>query len=163
LILGVFFQVCGELEIPVLRYLLAARSSVFQKMFELVNMEEAKTGRVIVKDLNPKALEALVKFAQTDVIDDEDITVDLLAASNKYDVRGLFFICEAKLIGELTVFNAADYFLAAYFHEAKTLKKLAMRVIVKNFDAVEVTEGMAMIRDQYPKALWDLLKFACPK
>jgi len=124
-------------------------------MFEHNDTEEAKTGRAVVKDVNPEALQALVKFAETDVVDDEDITVDLLAASNKYDVRALFKICEAKLIGSLTVDNAADCFLAAYLHEAKSLRKCAKQFITIHFDAVKKTEGMMSYCKQYPNPLWD--------
>ena len=130
-------------------------------MFEHKDMEEAKTGRATIKDVEPEALEALVKFAQTDEIEDKDLNVDLLAASDKYHIRALFNKCEAKLIKALSVDNAADYFLVAYLHEANKLKIVAKKFITENVDAVEKTEGMTLIRDHYPKALWELWKFAC--
>ncbi len=119
------------------------------------------TGRAIITDVEPEALEALVKFAQTDEIEDKDLTMDLLAASDKYNIKALFNKCEAKLVKSLSVDNAAACFLIAYLHEANNLKNVAKKFITENVVAVEKTEGMMLIRDHHPKALWELWKFAC--
>lgn len=124
-------------------------------------MEEAKTGRAIVKDVKPEALEALVKFAQTDVVDDEDLTADLLAASDRYHIQVLFNKCEAKLLKSLSVENAAECFLTAYLHEANKLRNVAKTFIIDNFDDIEKTEAMSLIATHHPQALLEILKFAC--
>ena len=130
-------------------------------MFENKDWEEAKTGRATIKDVKPDALEALINFAHTDTVEDKDLTTDLLAAADKYQIKVLIDKCEIKLSKSLTVDNAADYFLVAYLHQADKLKTIAKKFIVDHFEGVEKSEGMNVIVDQHPKALLEILRFAC--
>ncbi len=99
------------------RILLAARSPVFSTLFEQEDAKEAKPARVVIKDITPTALEALVKFTHTDQIEDKDLTTNLLVAAKKYQIKVLFDKCEERLGKSLTVGNAVDYFVVAFLQE----------------------------------------------
>ena len=62
-------------------------------MFESEYTSEVKTGRAVVKDIEPDALEALIKFTHTDQVEQEELTLDLLAAADKYQIPLLFNRC----------------------------------------------------------------------
>ena len=63
---------------------------------------------------------ALVKFIYTDEVEAKGLTLDLLAAADKYDVKALFY--KIELYNNLSIKNAADNFLGAYQHvQAKNL------------------------------------------
>ena len=65
---------------------------------------------------------ALVKFIYTDEVEAKGLTLDLLAAADKYDVKALFYNCKMELYNNLSIKNAADNFLGAYQHvQAKNL------------------------------------------
>ena len=49
--------------------------------------------------------------------------------------------------------------MTGFLHSAKSLKDLSAKFIIDNFDAVEDTEGMKLVR-QDPKALFEILKFS---
>ena len=151
---------CGNLEIPVHRLLLAAKSPVFSAMFS-EKFQEAKTGHAVIEDLEPKALQVLVKYCHTEQIDEEDLTTDLLVAANKYMIPEVVEQCEDHLSKTMTVDNAIDYFLTASLHEAETLRTAAKKFITKNLDEVEKREAFQNLVEQHQDALVELLKFAC--
>ncbi len=62
-------------------------------MFKSEDTLEGKTGRAIVKDIEPEAMEALIKFTHTDKVEEEELTLDLLAAADKYQIPLLFNRC----------------------------------------------------------------------
>jgi hypothetical protein len=152
-----FVLECDNREISVHRTLLAARSEVFAALFT-ENFEEGKMGRAIIVDVEFKALEALVKYCQTDQLDKKDATIGLFAAAHKYMIHSLADKCEIYLINDLTVENATDNFLAAYLFNANLLKKLSSEIIIENFDEVEKTEGMKNLLQQYPDAAMEIMK-----
>jgi len=150
---------CGDQEIPVNRLLLAARSPVFSAMFS-ENFLEAKTGRTIIKDVDHKSLEALVKFCHTDNLDEVDLTTDLLAAANKYMIPALVEKCEEHLSKTMSADNAIDYFLAACLHEANNLRTASKKFITKNLDKVKKTESFKNLGKE---PLVEVLEYACKK
>ncbi len=153
-----FVLECDNQEIPVLRKLLAARSEVFAALFS-ANFEEGKMGRARVKDVDFKDLEALVKFCQTDELEEKDATVGLFAAAHKYMIKCLADKCEIYLLSRMTVENAVDYFLAAYLFNANLLKKLSSETIIFNFhEKFEKTEGMKNLLQQYPEAAMEIMR-----
>jgi len=132
---------CDNREISVHRNLLAARSEVFAGLFS-ENFEEGKMGRAAVKDVDFNDLEALVKFCHTDELEEKDATVGLFAAANKYMIRSLVVKCEIYLIDQLTVENAADYFLTAYLFNSDKLRTVSEAIIIAGFAEVKKTEGL---------------------
>ena len=148
---------CEDQEIPISRLLLAARSPVFSVMFS-ENSQEVKT---VVKDVDLKSLETLVKYCHTDNLDEDDLTTDLLAAANKYMIPEVVEKCEEHLSQTMSVENAIDYFLVACLHEAKKLRTDAKKFITKNLTQVRKTEGYKSLGKE---ALDEFLQYAlCQK
>ena len=52
----------------------------------------------------------------TDQVESKSLTLDLLAAADKYDVKALFSNCEMELCNKMDINNAAENFLGAYLH-----------------------------------------------
>ena len=67
-----FAVVCDGESFPCHRFVLAVRSSVFAGMLAHDNMEEAKTGRVVVEDVGKEAMAMLLHFMYTDECDGLD-------------------------------------------------------------------------------------------
>jgi speckle-type POZ protein len=90
------FQACGGKEFPVHRYVLAARSPVFKATFSHEETKEVQTGEVEIEDVDPETLEVLIKYIYTDTVGDEDWTIDLLSAADKYNLVTLLNNCELR-------------------------------------------------------------------
>jgi len=150
---------CEDQEFPANRLLLAARSPVFSAMFS-ENFQESKTGHTLIKDIDPKSLEALVKFCHTNNLDKDDLTTDLLVAANKYMIPGVIKKCEEHLSKTMSVDNAIDYFLTARLIEANKLRMDAKTFITKNLGEVKQTEDYKNIGKE---VLEELLEYSCLK
>ena len=87
---------CGGKHFQVSRFILSIRSPVFKAIFDQTTYSEAKTGIVMIEDIEPETLEVLVRFIYTDSVKEKDLTPALLSASDKYDLRDLFKKCENR-------------------------------------------------------------------
>ena len=130
-------------------------------MFERGGFEEAKTGRAVIEDVQPRTLESLLHFAYVDEVEEDDLTPELFATADKYMMKALVDKCQVKLGKSLSFDNAAEYFLLAYQHNATNLKAFAQKFIVDNFEAVEKTEGFRSSVARQPEALVEILRSAC--
>ncbi|XP_040597055.1 speckle-type POZ protein-like [Mesocricetus auratus] len=102
--------------------ILAARSPVFRAMFEH-DMEESRTNRVEIHDLDPRGFKAMVGFIYTGKAPDlHNMADSVLAAADKYGLERLKFICEHALYKDLSVENAAHTLFLADLHSAGQLK-----------------------------------------
>ncbi len=99
--------------------------------------EETSTGRALIEDTQPETLEALLTFVNTDVVKEDDITAELLALADRYQIQELVRKCEYDLILDLTVESAdicdkaVDCFLVGYLHQAESLKKAAKKYMLR--------------------------------
>ena len=97
------------------------------------------------------------RFAYTDYAEPEDLTLDVLAAADKYDIQLLFDQAQHELCNRIDVENAALIFLTAYLHQkAVNLKTAALQVIHDNYIQVKTTPGFANLV-QYPGALLEII------
>lgn len=141
----------GGKEFFVHKAILAARSPVFQAMFEH-EMEEKRHNRVEITDMENEVLHEMLRFIYTGKIDKERLEkfdADLLAAADKvciivqyfktesnfcfvssqYDLERLKVLCEESLCNNLTVDNSAEVLTLADMHSAVQLKAYALDFI----------------------------------
>ena len=96
------------------------------------------------------------RFAYTDKVESVDLTTNLLAAADKYDMPCLFQKCQLQLCSFITVANVAERYLTAYLHEAAILKKVATLFIIKHYKDVKKTAEFSSIL-KHPIALMNIL------
>ena len=90
---------CQQEDVSCHKNILAARSPVFYRMFD-VDMEEKKSGVVEINDIDPAVLKAMINFIYTgeDVTEDVDDLAHLLYAGDKYELKGLLDLCYQKFL-----------------------------------------------------------------
>ncbi len=115
--------------------------------------------KVEITDIDQATLNVLLKFIYTDLAKKKDLTPELLAAADKYNLPVLVKKCEMSLCSSIKVENATNYFLVAYLHEATILKQVTMKFIIDNYAQLMDTPGMSLIAESHPKALLEILKF----
>ncbi|KAK9686477.1 MATH domain [Popillia japonica] len=109
--------------------ILAARSPVFQAMFEH-EMEERKHNRVDITDVDHEVLREMLRFIYTGKASNlEKMADDLLAAADKYALERLKVMCEEALCTNLSIENAAEILILADLHSADQLKAQAIDFI----------------------------------
>lgn len=85
--------VVGEQSFSVHKFMLAARSRVFQAMFES-DMSESRTGIVEIDDVEPDIFRQFLRFVYTGQLDGP-LSPALRYVAHKYDVSTLEALCEA--------------------------------------------------------------------
>lgn len=119
------------------KFLLAARSPVFAAMFETKSTKEAQEGRVIIEDVRAEVIELLLCFLYTGKIDktktsgSEELTVELLAAADKYQIDSLKEVCTELLAEKLTFQTMFNFLLVADLYNAPDLKSRVVDFIAK--------------------------------
>ena len=137
-------------EIPCHKFVLAARSPVFDAMFEMKDTIEVSNGHMNIPDASEKALNAMVEFlytneypediyevSQKDDVGDQvdcEILQELLVLSNKYDLKCLSKILLPSFIKRIDGDNCIEAYAFGIVHEYEKLKTAAFSIIVFNWD-----------------------------
>ncbi|XP_044762351.1 speckle-type POZ protein B isoform X2 [Coccinella septempunctata] len=130
--------------------ILAARSPVFQAMFEH-EMEERKHNRVDILDVDHEVLREMLRFIYTGKASNlEKMADDLLAAADKYALERLKVMCEEALCTNLSVDNAAEILILADLHSADQLKAQAIDFINTHATDVMDTPGWKSMIQTHP-------------
>jgi speckle-type POZ protein len=117
------------------RCILMMRSEVFKAMFQS-EMNESKTGEIIIDDADPVVMKELLLFIYTNEFSSvqqlTELAKDLLAVAAKYQVIDAMVVCENRLIQTLSVDNVRSVLLLADACGAPVLKRRCIDYIVSN-------------------------------
>jgi len=151
---------CGGREFQCHKAILAARSQVFQAMFEH-DMEEKKNSRVEVKDVEADVMAEMLRFIYTGktATSLDTTAADLLAAADKYALDRLKVMCEEALCNGLTVENVSDVLILADLHSAEQLKAQAIEFInTRHVTDVMETAGWKQMVASHPHLIAEAFK-----
>ncbi|XP_003740867.1 speckle-type POZ protein B [Galendromus occidentalis] len=130
--------------------ILAARSPVFNAMFEH-DLEEKKTSRVEISDMDEDTLKEMLRFIYTGKSNALDkMADDLLAAADKYALERLKVMCEEALCDNLSVDTAAELLTLADMHSAEQLKAHVIDFINMHATDVVETDGWRQMIQRTP-------------
>ncbi|CAL8138070.1 unnamed protein product [Orchesella dallaii] len=121
---------CEGQTFPAHRFLLACRSPVFHRMFS-VDMKEAAEGRIVIEDMEPQAVIEMLRFMYCGNVSmlRKDLWIQLLTASDKYDMPTLKILCENEIVKLLNPTNAIELYVTADLHQALLVKDKALKII----------------------------------
>ena len=155
--------VCNGRKFNCHKVILAGRSPVFNAMFTH-DMEESRSGRIDIKDLDVDTVGKMLAYIYSDKIDNTDGKEEmLLAAAEKYDLPGLKSLCENALSKSMTIDNVLDMLLLADLNKAKSVKDVAIKFIIENAQEILSQEGWSTKLEKFPTILSDLFKAATKK
>lgn len=134
----------GEKEIDVHKAILAARSPVFAAMLNHESTSEAKTGVLVIKDVEYSVIKEMLHFiysgrSSSDLNDQQ--ASDLLIAADKYRLDELKNYCELSLIHLLTTENACQLLVIGDLYRAEILKGRALQFIQQSVTNITSTLG----------------------
>ena len=134
---------CGEEVFDCHRNILSVRSPVFDAMFQS-DMIENRSKNVVIMDIKPEVVKEMLYFIYNGETSTEnvmdDIGRDLLAAADEYQLELLKNKCEVKLCSSLDLSNSVELLVLADLHEASRLRRMALRLVTRNMDAIVNTE-----------------------
>ena len=128
-------------------------------MFNL-DMKEKLENEVTIEDLEPKAVEMMIKFMYAGKVEGlEKNAAILLPAAEKYDLTELKVRCELALIDELSVANCLDTLILADTYSAINLKNWALEFITRSGVNIGSEPTLRDKMRLYPELLVDICLF----
>ena len=95
------------------KFMLMARSPVFNKMFE-IDMKEAESNQVTIEDITEAVGKEMITYIYTDKAPNiKGMVEELWFAADKYELPGLKALCENEIVIQLNTDNAAHFLLLA--------------------------------------------------
>jgi len=149
------------------RWMLAARSPVFDaELFGM--MKESDNGRVVhIHDLEPRVFKALLFFIYTDMFpdmteegdDDAIMAQHLLVAADRYGMERLKLISEEKLCKYIDVDSVATILTLAEQHHCHGLKKASFDFLSspENLRALVASDSFQHLSTSCPSVIKELL------
>uniref|UniRef100_A0A6V7I2R9 BTB domain-containing protein n=1 Tax=Bracon brevicornis TaxID=1563983 RepID=A0A6V7I2R9_9HYME len=132
---------CGSKVFPAHRMVLAIHSSVFTAMFQDKHLSESQHSVIRITDVSPEVIEEMLNFMYNDRVDNEDLALELLYLSERYELKRLKAKCQLMCIRNIHQVNAVDLLISADCCNAKELKQQALKFITENEFEVWTTVG----------------------
>jgi len=148
---------CGDQEFYCHKFMLAARSPVFEAMF-FSDMVENKSGTVNVEDVDPDVMIEVLQYIYTGCsLNIDKHAMAILAASEKYLIEQLKGCCEDHLSGILDVENCVELLLLGERNNAKDLKKAAVVFLTDNMNKFIAGDWKQKLKD-YPVLVMEVME-----
>ena len=147
-----FKIICQGKSFPCLKVIIGGQSDVFNAMLES-NLLEAKEGQVEIEDVSSDTMETLLKFMYQGKVDSQNIDVDLLLATDRFNIQSLLNICVKHFKDNLTVENAMEVMVGSYLVKggpAKNLFNAASHFARKNKGDLVKTSKWFDLKTSYP-------------
>jgi len=135
------------------KLVLGMTSKFFERMF-MSNMKESKSNEIELKEIDLDTIKSMLLFMYRDEIEDEKITVDLLAAADMYEVLRLKNICSIRLAKTIDIQNVAQIWLCAYLHDEEDLAHISMIFMVKRWKELAKQADIRELGKKYPELLF---------
>ncbi|KAL7286064.1 hypothetical protein TKK_0019672 [Trichogramma kaykai] len=134
--------------------ILANCSQVFATMFK-IDMKESKNNVVEIDDLNAETIEGMLQFVYTRKVKklNENIVLNLLMASDKYQIEDLKTLCENYLYQSINCDNCIKIINLADLYKIDSLKFLAKITIARNIKTISTSKDFI----ELGKTNYDLL------
>lgn len=113
--------------------LLAARSPVFQSLFERLAREN-RPNVILINDLTFEVVQELISFMYSGKVN--MVSLELLSAAERYDIKGLKRICSTSIIKKLSVSTAIETLITAHVNKCTELEAAAVKFVSNNWKNV---------------------------
>lgn len=132
---------CQGKEIKVHKIILVNRSSVFKAMFKS-EMTESITNTVNINDINPEALEEVLKFIYTGTVSIQYENIDdIMNFAEMYDMPDLRNYCSIELLENIVNETAVDILILSVKYNLLTVKKVLLEFIKTNISDIILTRS----------------------
>ncbi|XP_057367454.1 kelch repeat and BTB domain-containing protein 4-like [Daphnia carinata] len=133
--------------------ILSVSSPVFEAMFTN-DMVEAKTGRVVIADIEADIFKDLLHYiytGRTATPLTEPTAQSLYVAAEKYDIEGLQEECVDFLLFHVQLNNAIDLMIWADVHSIIEIKEPALKFVAEHFRTICQTAKWADLMKNHPE------------
>lgn len=155
-----FKIICENEELPCHKFVLSARSDVFQAMFEGCESIEKIQGFAKIDDIAIGTMKTFLTFMYQDIVKTSDIDANLLIAADKYNVKRLFNICLHHLDKTIDVENVMSIMIAAYLVNNDALLAKASNFAFNNRGKIKKCENWEQVKASHPEIFSKVMELA---
>ncbi|XP_014233149.1 TD and POZ domain-containing protein 4-like [Trichogramma pretiosum] len=141
--------------------ILANCSQVFATMFN-IDMKESKDNIVKINDLNAETVQSMLQFVYTRKVEqlNENIVINLLMASDKYQMEDLKIFCENYLYRSINCNNCIRIIELADLYKMDLLKFWAKSVIAQNIKTISTSEDFIELGKKNYDLLMEIVSYS---
>jgi len=155
--------VCGNKEFQCHRTILASRSPVFDAMLSH-DMEEKKSGRIVVEDLDVDVVQGMLEFIYSGHVNDIKLKASgLLAAADKYDLTLLKQLCVTSLCLNIDSSNVLDMLVLSEVYNEPTLRSLSLAFTTEHTKKILELSDLKLKLKNHPGLLAEMYKSLAKK
>lgn len=118
---------------PAHKAVLAARSPVFQSLFERLAREN-RPNTILINDLSYEVVQELIAFLYSGKVN--LVSLELLSAAERYSIKGLKRICTKTLVKKLSMSTCVDTLIASHVNKCPDLETAAVKYTASNWKYV---------------------------
>ena len=138
---------CRGEEFKVHKAILASQSPVFRRMLES-DMKEQRTNVIEISDVDQAVISDMLAYIYTGSAPNLDtLARELLNVANKYELSGLFTMCERELKLKISIENVIELLQLADLLDSSYLKKACLNYISLNSGAIRSSEEWKQLKE----------------
>ena len=154
---------CNGKEFPTHKFILSARSDVFERMFSsALKINEKDEPILDIDDISAEEMEIFLNFLYKDEIKVQDISCDILKLADKYNVKRLVNICLKHLKENIDIKNVVEITYTAFLTSKDELLQSASKFIFENRGSIKKCDVWNQIKKTHPEIaikIMDLIVF----
>jgi len=149
----------GDKEFPCHKFILSARSSVFEAMFSHDTREHLQN-RVDIKELDVKVVEDMIHYIYSGKVTElESKAVDLVTAAEMYDLKELKQMCATSLCNSIRNDNVLDMLVLAETFDLPEVRRMSLE-FTANHKMEIVNQDWRIKLANYPAIIADMYEYA---
>jgi len=142
-------------EVPCHRFILAARSPIFKRLFASKNVTDEPIREST--DSSTEALKAMVKYLYTDTLEDGNINEDLMNLADKYELSQMKELCLPFFVKKVRGDNCLKAYIYGHLHNYEPLKSAAFTAMDENWGMYEKSPDITEMMKTHPNAVLEIL------
>ncbi|XP_015122461.1 ARM REPEAT PROTEIN INTERACTING WITH ABF2 isoform X2 [Diachasma alloeum] len=157
-----FKIIIDDQTLPVHKFLLAASSREFLKMF-VTPMKESQENRVVIEDIELPVMKEVLRYIytkETSALNDVHMALSVLVVAEKYGLETLKHVCQSKLYKQLSIDNALLILDFADMYNAVQLRKFTINFLSDNKKRVASRVEFRELYHRKPELLFDFITMA---
>ena len=148
---------CGGEDFKAHKAVLASQSPVFRRMLES-DMKEQRTNVIEISDVDQAVISDMLAYIYTGSVPNLDtLTRELLNVANKYELSGLFTMCERELKSKISLENVIELLQLADLLDSSYLKKACLSYISINPNGVHGSQEWKQNSEGHASLLMDIM------
>jgi speckle-type POZ protein len=131
-------------------------SPVMAAMLDNDRFQEGLTKTVHIDDMEPDVFKEMLRYLYTGTVPQlEKMAESLFVAADRFQIQGLKFLCQQRMLSKLNKDNVIRYLVLAHLHSVPELVGKCYSIIVSNVKEIRVQPEWKQLLSSYPHLFFE--------